>query len=179
MFNFLSKEQKHKVTKIYHKRLLIIFLIGTMLSVVFAIISLIPSYFLSYIKEKAVVRGADIFEETVSLRKDNSVTLLLRNEREKVDVSNNIDTKGQIRSLLEQVVNNMTDQIKLSGFFFEEKEGDFNRLILRGMADNRGAILEFSSNLDKEHNFENIDLPVSNLVKGEGINFSIDMEITK
>ncbi len=83
-------------------------------------------------------------------------------------------TNGQIywSTLFSKLNNAVPDNVEISGLSTKNYS-----LSLAGKAKTREDLLVFKDNLEKEDCFENVDLPLSDLVSKEDIAFQIDLDI--
>ena len=59
------------------------------------------------------------------------------------------------------------------GFFYEiDSRGD-GYLIIRGESEGRNILVSFVESLEEKDVFSKIDFPISNLTKGESVDFSV------
>ncbi|MFC1802019.1 hypothetical protein ACFLY7_01080 [Patescibacteria group bacterium] len=172
----LPNKQKKKIFKIYIMRLAIVFMGGVLSLIILATIFLIPSYFLVHIKEQAVIRGEDIFNQSISLRKDSDLMLTLRDEREKIDNLKDVGSEGKITKTLQLILSKKSDKVKIDTFLSEDR-GEVNKVVLKGVAERRSNLIDLISVLREQENFTNVDLPISDLVKEVDVDFSISIDI--
>jgi len=65
--------------------------------------------------------------------------------------------------------------IKITSISYEDNEAKGKILSVRGSAPSRDRLLLFRLALEKDINFQKIDLPISNFIKGTDIQFNLTL----
>ncbi|MBI4708839.1 MAG: PilN domain-containing protein [Candidatus Portnoybacteria bacterium] len=90
-------------------------------------------------------------------------------------LQNAVQIEGQIKrysSMIEELASLASGGIK-----FKELSFDENKVSLAGLALTRAELLAFKEALEKSSNFENVESPLSNLLKQNNIDFSFVFKI--
>lgn len=69
--------------------------------------------------------------------------------------------------------------IIVSNLVLSISEKDGNKIIISGLAKDREKLLNFKDNLEDSSLFDNVNVPLENLLKKEEINFSLKADINK
>jgi hypothetical protein len=184
MINLLPTEEKKKNYLFFHVRLGVFYMI--LMSVVFVLfsIALSPAYFFSVINEgvannkyQSVLNTPiqDVPEETMNIINEvNSQIDII----EKTKKQNFILTSSIIDPLL---FSRMTD-IKILNISYQKSqknEEEIKTVKVTGIAPNRERLLLFKQILENNNFFEKVDLPISNFIRGEDINFELTLFLKK
>lgn len=177
MINVLPQEQKRVLKKEYFIRLLsTYFFLITILALVSTAL-LLPTYTLSKSKESLLEN------ELIKFDKDNPD--LSTDELEKVILDINsklalLDSMGSESEVSHGVIDRFLKiekkDISIDKIFYiygEEK----STLEIVGLAKNRASLNNFKTALEDSGLYENIDLPISNFVKPNDIDFNIKFDL--
>ncbi|MBU1557642.1 PilN domain-containing protein [Patescibacteria group bacterium] len=176
MPNLLLEKDKKEIFKEFVLRLVIVFLVFVFITICFAMMMLIPSYARTLSREVTISDEIKIFEQTIDFRKQDSPADILNNENLKIEKIKN--TKDfYLTSLISEIVEVKPQGVKIEGFFYEAGNEDGGSLIIRGESGNRNLLVNFVENLERKDIFSQVDFPVSNLVKGESVDFSVKIYI--
>lgn len=178
MINVLPTEEKQSIKKEYYFRLATVNLFFISLVVIIATGLLVPSYLYSTTKVNSLATNfavlnqtnADISEDDLSkiITDINNTLVLLSNNNNKFDVSNNV--LGTILSL-------RIDGIVFSSISYMERT-DANRIVeLQGVAKNREILSSFQDKLESDQNIAGVDLPISNFTKRTDIDFKVTIKM--
>lgn len=180
MPNLLTEEKKKDIFREFILRLVIVFLTFLFASFCLLIILIIPSYVLSQVKGTGVANEVKIFKETIEFRESNTPLILLGNEKIKLAALQSVE-EIDFSALVVSVIQKKPIGIKLEKFFYEKIviEGDSSKnkikFVVNGVAEERAILIDFINRLKQEENFISVNFPVSNLLKGDSIDFSIEI----
>ncbi|MEK7115525.1 MAG: hypothetical protein AAB862_01085 [Patescibacteria group bacterium] len=176
MINLLPDSQKEIVRAEYRKRLLAASALLVMLSIVIAIVSLFPSYFIARTKYVALKDRADALNVQGKKVDMSKVTLIIQDLNEKLLLLRTEKKNTEVGSIIFKLVENIPPAIKISSITYE-KRGETAKMDIAGVAGKREALITFVDRLKKEKLFSEVYSPVSNLVKDTDISFNIQIGI--
>lgn len=174
--NFLSDLNKKIVFKEYLIRLCIFFFFFFFFSMLCALVFLIPSYFLTGTKERAI--SSDhfrIMNKTQEKGESIESRLIIKNTINKMNLLSSEVLPVGVYELLEKVLSNKGSVIKINSFFYGGEKGGLKELKISGIAETREGLLSFSKLLKKEKFFEKIEVPIPNLAKYKNLEFTISI----
>ena len=160
----------------YYRLAILVFYVLDVCAVV-AIISLLPSYFLSVEK----VRSADAslaiqsnqpvpFLDTQALSNikglNDQLAIVENAEKNKFSVSEKV---------LNEIIIKKTPDIKITKISYSTDSTGSKSDSIAGTAPSREVLLSFQQALEADANFKSVDLPISNFVKGSNIQFSLSL----
>jgi hypothetical protein len=184
MPNLLPNKNKKNILNEFILRFVVVSLTLFFVVVCIAIVLLIPSYILSQVREISVQNEVKIFEKAYEFRKENSSAYILDGEILKMRILQERE-ESSISDLIFLITKNKPTDIKILGIFYEilskernsvEKDNDI-QITVRGEAKKRNSLIDFVNKLKQESQFVDVNFPVSNLIKEEGINFSIQIKV--
>ena len=164
----------------YRIRIFITLMIFIASGIVIGILSLLPSYIISYTLEKDLVnqveaiqrsRTADGIDNVISeLNKSYTYVKILRNDKPKISFLANIQEVLALR----------TKNIAITSFeVASSSEEGISEMVLQGNAATRESLLAFKKGIEADPNISNLELPISDLAKSKDIPFAIKFWIQK
>ncbi len=177
MINLIPNQEKKKMMKDFYYRLAVLFLLMLCVSLLIAGFALVPSYFLSVSKvniarenlETQKSEPAPVFNQDASaMVKDlNSKLNLVENaERVKYTISEKVINAVLLKKI---------PSIKITRISYENDSFKGKKIGISGTAPSREVLLSFRQALENDASFKNVDLPISNFVKGSNIEFYLNL----
>jgi hypothetical protein len=177
MINLIPNEEKKKRVRDFYFRLVVVFFFVLGFAMLVAVVALLPSYFLSTIREYvATDKLKDLQAQpepvtnpnTPGIIKDveNKIALIEKSEKAKYLLSEKI--------VNEIVLHKMSD-IKINNISFKSDVTTGKSVSIRGIAPSRERLLLFRRTLEDNVAFKKVDLPISNFIKGSNISFSLTL----
>lgn len=183
MINLLSPQYKIETTREYYMRLGILSMVFLIILVVVAGVFLVPSYLTASLDERVKK------EELVNLKSSRDPEL------EKISTTIQSINKNLLvfkepynqesfsQGVLKSILGLQRKGVILYEFFYSvtetQKEGVVKNFSLRGDALSREELLMFIDELEKTGLFEKVDVPISNLLRGDDISFNLELKIKK
>ncbi len=188
MINLLPENEKQKIRKEYHLLVLSVWLPVIFIILGIAIFSFLPSFFLSgqqYGKIFAESQTKEIMtkqSQALEMKRNVNdanmkIALLLKNST----------STESVRSLFDEIVENRPAGVYITGFSFDRNAGVRPpkgkktappSIVLQGRADDRAALLSFVDILNKKKEFSSVDLPLSNLISGTNLPYTLNITVT-
>ncbi|MBI3888285.1 hypothetical protein HY311_00640 [Candidatus Nomurabacteria bacterium] len=175
MINLIPKEEKKKMTMDFYYRLLVLFLAMVSFSVFVALVSILPSYFLSVAKNSEVNMKLEtqkkeplplLGEQALSTIQDMNKKLGLVESAEK----NKFPLSLKVVSA---VVLRKMPNIKITEISYQNDSTKGKQISVTGTAPSREVLLLFRQSLEESMAFKSVDLPISNFIKGSDIKFNL------
>lgn len=177
MINLIPTKEKKDMIRGFYFRLGTMFFLMLGVVMLVATIALLPSYFLSIAKVNSVSEKLNLEESaaTQSINQntaaeisvlDRKLTILERAEKNKFLVSERV---------IREVLARKLDDIKITELSYDASKAGEMSIRIRGTAPSRERLLQFRMALEQDPMFKNVDLPISNFVKGSNIQFTITL----
>lgn len=177
MINLIPKEEKKKMIKDFHCRLAAVFVIMLDFGILVALFSILPSYFISSVKNSSVSAKMETpkldlpsssEKDSLALAKDinNELILVDQFKENKFLLSVNV---------INAILLKKSPDIKITQILYENNKIKGKKISLVGTASSREVLLSFRKALEDDLAFKDIALPISNFVKESDINFSISL----
>lgn len=184
MINLIPNKEKKEMVKGFYYRLAVLFLLVTGFSFLAFFVAILPSYFLSSVKN-------DIINAKLKVQKNESVPVpdqealrVIKDLKNKLDLVENAENSKF--TISEKVINAIIfkkmSSIKITDIFYENDslkapEGDkaVKKITIKGNAPSREVLLLFRQALEDGATFKQVDLPISNFVKGSDIKFYLSL----
>ena len=176
MINLIPKEEKKKMVLDFYSRLVVLLFVALDFCILVAFLSLLPSYFISTVKDDFLDTKLELQKEEDIARGQQSL-VRVKEVNEKLDI---LEGAAKNQFLLSaKVVNAILlkkrSDIKISRIFYEDNQTQGKKITLTGTAPSREILLLFSRALSDDSTFKSVNLPVSNFVKGSNIQFSLTL----
>jgi len=180
MINLLPDNEQRMVDKEYELRVRILYLLGILVLIAFAITLLVPSFILTFYKERAFAQSplpppTETPEEREELSKDIAAAQLLvgalRPEKKVMQPS----------EIISLILKHKTRDNSITLLSLKKKEedkaGNTMTISVQGKARNRQGLLSFTSALERETAVQAVVVPVSQFAKDTNIDFSFTVDV--
>jgi len=177
MINLIPNQEKKEMVKGFYYRLVVLFLIITSVFFLIALVAILPSYFFSSSKDEIANMKLEMQknqpvplpdQQTVAVIKDvnNKLSLVENSENNKFIVSQKV-----INEILLKKISN----VKITDISYENDLIQGKKISIQGEAPSREVLLLFRQALEDDPAFKQVDLPISNFVKGSNIQFYLSL----
>ena len=177
MINLIPIEERKEIKKDFYYRLLIIFLGMLIFVVTISFVAILPTYFISLEKKISMSQKLEKQKNEVMPEIDQKSLVAIK----ELDTRLALLEKSRNNKYLfsEKVINELLGD-KVSGIKIKSisYESDFiigGRISMTGLAKDREQLLLFRRTLENNPSFKDVDLPISNFVKGRDIQFSLSL----
>lgn len=177
MMNLLPLEEKKKITREYHARLVVVATCLFGIVIVLGIIMLTPSYITLLLKKKTIVLalGTPILEERA--RAYDTLSAELEEANRKLSI---LEDSASAPRIFENVIVPITARrggVLITGIVYEKNTAGAKIARVNGVAKNREDLRTFIKMLEEEAYFTRVETPVSNFVKDKDIEFSLEISV--
>lgn len=177
MINLLPVEEKKRITQVFYFRLLVLFSATLGLSIFVGILALVPVYLTiaaknTSIEQKIALQKSEALpafnEQTLAFVKDLNlkVALIENGQKNQFIVS---------QKVINAVMAHQLPGIKLTAFTYDHDSLKGKKVTIQGIAPTRETLLAFRLALEQDKLFKQVDLPISNFIKGSNIQFSLNL----
>ena len=175
MRNLLSQQDKKAVLKEYKLRIIIVILVFIFFTMFIASALLAPSYILSDYRYNIINAHSEIIKNSIKKREQGDFGLILRNTQDKLELLSVKKEDILLSKIFEEILEKKSSGIKLIKFSYKksQNENKDGQIIVSGLASGREMLLRFKKDLEKQENFSEVVLPISNLASDRDIEFSI------
>ncbi|MEK7070356.1 MAG: hypothetical protein AAB966_00960 [Patescibacteria group bacterium] len=176
MLELLPNANKKAVKKEYFLRLTIVALSFLIATEIFFLVSLLPSYFLSAVKERVVNKE---FESVIKSNNSSEEKELRTTIKETKEMVASLKPKGDtflMKDLIFKIIGRKNSGIKINGISVSYSKNGQYQIIIKGTSKDREFLKSFAEGLRSEKAFSSIDLPISNFTKISDIDFNITLK---
>jgi hypothetical protein len=180
-YTLLPEEQIKKLKRDYRVRVLIVLMFFIASGIVVGILSLFPSYIVSYNQEKNLLNKVENIQKTRASDGIDNMISELNKSYYSVKALRNDKTKVSFKSNIEEILGLRSKGITITSFEIassSEQEG-ISEMIIQGDSATRETLLSFKKNIESDANISNVVLPISDLTKSKNISFAIKFLIKK
>jgi len=176
MINILPKKEKDNLKHEYLTRLIIVILIFISTLCIITSLILIPSYQYSISKEKTAEANLELFNK-------NNPQININELNDEISATNErlsflISKKPQysiVDSIIETLLSVRTSGISFNHISYSNNENGIAPINIMGVARDRTSLHDFNNALSKNELFSSVDLPISNFVKPNNINYNLSL----
>ncbi|MBP9748413.1 MAG: hypothetical protein KBD17_02210 [Candidatus Pacebacteria bacterium] len=177
MINLIPNEEKKKIARHFYFRLAVVSLLMVSLVICFTIMAILPSYILSKTKE-------DVADSKLTMQKSEPVPILDQNTSDaiadldgKLSLVENLSANKFVvtERVIKEILNSKISDVKISRISYENDSVQGKKIGIDGEASSRERLLLFRQALEDNKAFQNVDLPISNFVKGSNIQFHLSL----
>ncbi len=184
MINLIPKEEKKKIAQLFYYKLAVLFLTTAGLSFLVVSAAILPSYFLSSVKNNIVNAKLEMQKSEPVPLPDQETLSAIKDLNNKLDLIENAEN-GKF-TISEKVINAIVlkkiSDIKITDISYEndpskglENSQKSKKISIQGNAPSREVLLLFRKALEDSTAFRQVDLPISNFVKGSDIQFYLSL----
>ncbi len=165
------------MTKIFYYKILVLFFIASGFSIFVLSVSLSPSYFLSRTKVSFIHTKLETQKKEAVPVPDRQTVADIASLDKKLQVIEKTENTSFIISekVINSIIRKKTFEIKISKISYQTDSIKGKNIIVGGTSPSREVLLLFRKALEDDPTFKNVDLPISNFVKGSDINFSLTL----
>ncbi len=175
MFNLLPSESKIAIRKEFNLRLAGLSALALLITLLIAIVLLIPSYLFSKANEKEVLANKGIVEQSLRAQENETLKVDLAQARETLGVL--LPTSAPSTSfVLDKITALKGGGISITKLELIALANSTKQVQISGLASDRDTLLSFKKKLSESKLFSEIDLPVSNFADQTDIEFNMTLQ---
>ncbi len=177
MINLIPKEEKKMMMRRFYYRLIVLFVVMFGFISMILFVSLLPSYFFSSVKKNVINEKLEMQKkESVSLPDQQTLTII-EDLNKKMNLIENAE-KNQFlvsQKIINAVILKKMPTVKITDILYEDNSPKGKKINVEGTAPSREILLSFRRALEGDIAFSQVDLPISNFVKGSNIKFFLSL----
>ncbi len=177
MINLIPIEEKKEIKKDFFQRVLVVSLIMFIFLIVISIIAIFPAYFISLEKKTSLIKKLEIQKNEVMPELDQMALREIKNLDARLSLLEKARKNKYVFSakVIDEILNQKVSGIKIKRIFYQNDSLEGKKIKIDGVAERREQLLNFRRALESDSSFKNVDLPISNFVKGENIQFNLTL----
>lgn len=146
-------------------------------SVLIGVIAMAPSYFLVYLKKDLANKKLETQKNEPVPIPDQQNAIIIEDLNHKLDLIQNAQKNKFLVSekVIDAILAKKMADIKITEIGYQNNALSGRNINIEGLAPSREALLSFRLGLEKDEKFKQVDLPISNFVKGSDIQFSLSL----
>jgi Fimbrial assembly protein (PilN) len=177
MINLIPKEEKKRMLVDFYCRFAVLLLLMGSFSVFVASITILPAYFFSSMKNSVASLKLNTQKGKPLPVSDGQSLSEVKDINKKLEIVENAEESKFLVSekIISAIILEKTPNIKITQIVYTNNpEADKNVNIL-GTASSRETLLSFQQSLEDSPAFKNVNLPISNFIKGSNIQFNLSL----
>jgi len=170
------------MAKSFYYRLIVLFLLVFGFSVFILIIVILPAYFLSSVKKELADSKLEIQKSEPVPSLDQKTLVVIKDLNKKLDILEAAEQNQFLVSekVIKGILSEKLPNIKITDITYENntKKDDpkaGKKISIQGIAPSREVLLSFRLALESDSLFKQVDLPISNFIKGSDIQFYLSL----
>lgn len=177
MINLIPNHEKKKKLKDFYFRFAVVLLSLIGVCAVIGAVSLLPAYFLSTIGRDMAETKLIEQKKYLDTAEDKATATTVADLDKKLRLVQNFDPKQYIVSekIINEVLLRKTPDIRIIRIVYENNAAEGREVKVSGVAPSRERLLLFRRALETAPAWKEVDLPISNFVKGSDIEFELTL----
>ena len=177
MINLIPKEEKKKMLVDFYCRFAVLLLLMASFSVFIASVAILPAYFFSSVKNSIANTKLNIQKEEHQPTSDEQSLSEVKDINNKLAVVENAKKNKFLVSekVISAILLEKTPDIKITQIVYTNNTGADKNVTILGAATSRETLLSFQQSLEDSSAFKNVNLPISNFIKGSNIQFNLSL----
>lgn len=177
MINLIPNQEKKKMAADFYLRLFTIFFVVIALAFFVGTLLLVPAYSLSLTQKNTISEKLEIEKELPLFKSNQEVLSTVRDLNIKINLLEKVNTDKFIVSerVIDEIILKKMSDIKINQISYEKNFLNEKSIYVQGNAPSRERLLVFRQMLENNPLFSEIDLPISNFIKGTNISFSLSL----
>jgi hypothetical protein len=177
MINLIPNQEKKKKVRDFYFRLGVVFVAMLGLCVFVAVLSILPSYFLSSVEKNLAEQRllAQKLEPVPAVDQDSLKIMEDLDKKLRLIENSDEDRYPVSRKIINEIVLKKMPDIKIERIRYENHPIDGKKVSIYGVAPSRERLLFFRRTLEDNVAFKKVDLPISNFIKGSNIEFYLNL----
>ncbi len=180
MANLLPIAEKERIQKMYTRRLFIVSLFSLLMLITGGVVTLLPAFFASFVKEKEARERLVVVTEIVSAEERKNLEKDVADINQKINILSGESEKYISTSFaIKKIIENKNPNISITSFFSDGGQTlkAPRVMTISGISSNRNTLISFVNSLRADDTFSEVNVPVSNFVKNTDIPFSLLLTI--
>lgn len=177
MINLIPIEEKKRKIKAFYFRLLIVFLFTLGCCVLIASIVILPAYFISFTENKLANIKLENQKKEPIPEIDQTTLLIIEDLNNKLNLVEKAQQNKFLisQNVIKEIISKKMSDIKITKISYINDITEGELISINGLAPSRERLLLFRQALENDPAFSKVDLPISNFVKGEDIQFYLSL----
>lgn len=177
MINLIPIEEKKEIKKDFFYRFLVVALIMLTFWILIFLVSILPAYLISLEKKVSISKKLEIQKNEIMPEIDQKAQVALKELNTRLLLLEKSRKNNYIFSqkVINEIISKKVLGIKINKIYYENNSLGEKKISINGIAQNREQLLLFRQAFEDSDSFQNINLPISNFVKGKDIQFNLNL----
>lgn len=177
MINLIPSQEKKAMKRDFYSRFIATIFVVLGFSMFVATGTVFPSYFSSVIKKNLSNEKLNNQIQEPLPEIDQTAMNLIEEIKVQLSILESNNTEGPVISekVIKEIISKKTSSIKIKKISYESNPIKGRVVSISGTAPSREELLIFRKALESNPSFKNINLPISNFIKGEDIEFNLTL----
>lgn len=174
MINLIPEEIKKKLKKSFFIKIIILLFFTLSLAIFIVNLFFVPFFMFSLSQKKLANQELNREINSPQANYDEGVQELIEDIDLKLKMIEESKTsKFNVSIVLDKILSQKIDGIKINSIDYRDDNTKGRFFNIKGYASSRETLLSFKNILERDKNFKNIDLPISNFIQKTNIQFNL------
>ena len=177
MINLIPKEERKKINISFYYKIVVLFFTAAGLVSVLAVATIIPSYLFSSLKNNIANTKLEEQKGEPVPSLDQQSLLTIKDLSHKLDIIESSEKNKFLisKNVISAILSKKMSNIKIINISYGNDDVKGRVISIQGNAPSREVLLSFRKALEDSSDFKQVDLPISNFVKGSNIQFYLSL----
>jgi hypothetical protein len=180
MINLIPNKDKKQMAKGFYFRLIVLFLVMGIMSILIAFVAILPAYFFSSVRSNLVDAKLEAQQREPVPLPDQETLGIIKDVDKKLSIIEKAESEKFVvtLSVINAIILKKLPEIKITDISYQKdpkNPSSKGQISIQGTAPSRETLLLFRRALEDDVNFKSVNLPISNFVKGSNILFSLSL----
>ena len=177
MINLIPIEEKKEIKNDFYYRFLTAIFVVLCFAVFASLVMIFPSYFISLEKKNFTSQKLSAQKNEVIPEIDQQALIAIKDLDTKLALIGNARNNEFIfsKNVINEILSKKLPGIKINSFYYLNDSLEGRKVSIMGVAKDREQLLLFRRALEEDNLFKNVDLPISNFVKDNNIDFNLNL----
>lgn len=177
MINLMPIEKRKIARRVFYARFAATLLAALGFAFLAAATALLPAYFAANVGLRVIQDSLDRETRSELSNEERAVSRVVEDLERRLDLLAALyESKYSVSErVIDGVILRKTDDIKIREITYGASPSGERLVGIRGSANTRDALLQFRVALERDPNWDRVDLPVSNFVRDRDIDFALTL----
>lgn len=177
MINLIPSQDKKRMVRDFYSRLIATIFIMLGVCALVTAVAVFPSYFSAVLKKNLANQKFEAQEKEPLPSVDQETLNTMDNIKAKLELIENTERNTFLVSekIIKEIISSKTNNIKITKINYEHSPTKGRFININGTAPSREELLTFRKILENNKSFKDINLPISNFIKGTDIQFNLTL----
>lgn len=183
MINLLPITEKQKIREGYHLLVLSVCLPTAAIILLLTLASFLPTFFLTISAYQKIFAESQSSEVITKKSQEMEMKKIVNETNTKISLLTDLVPDKSAQGFFREIIESRPLGVYITSYTYDntsassKRAGNSARIVIQGRAENRAALLSFVDTLNKKKSFSSVELPLSSLISGTNLSYSINITL--